>query len=153
MIFVHIEDSLQLPETQVIIAAWLERAAVEVLLQSEVSQDAELSLVLSDDKRLHDLNREFLDIDAPTDVLSFPSDEIDPESSAPYLGDVIISYQRATVQAQSSGHDVKDELELLVVHGVLHLLGYDHVELDQKQAMWSVQAEILQKLGTNASPP
>jgi len=153
MIFVHIEDSLQLPETQVTIAAWLERAAVEVLLQSEVSQDAELSLVLSDDKRLHDLNREFLDIDAPTDVLSFPSDEIDPESSAPYLGDVIISYQRATVQAQSSGHDVKDELELLVVHGVLHLLGYDHVELDQKQAMWSVQAEILQKLGTNASPP
>ena len=152
MIFIHIDDTLQLPETQLTILAWLKEAAEETLRQTEVSQESELSLVLSIDQRLHELNREYLDIDAPTDVLSFPSDEIDPESSAPYLGDVIISYQRAVAQAKASGHGLKDELALLTVHGVLHLLGYDHVEPDKKQAMWSVQAEVLQKLGTNVSP-
>jgi probable rRNA maturation factor len=153
MIFIHIDDQLQLPETQSTIVGWLQKAAEETLLQTQVSHQAELSLVLSNDERLHELNREYLDIDAPTDVLSFPSDEIDPESSAPYLGDVIISCQSAAAQAQSAGHALKDELELLVVHGVLHLLGYDHFEPDEKQAMWSVQAEILQKLGANVSPP
>jgi probable rRNA maturation factor len=153
MIFVHLDDELQLPETQLNLLAWLKQAAEETLHQTGSSQESELSLVLSNDERLHELNREYLDIDAPTDVLSFPSDEIDPESSALYLGDVIISYQRATAQAKASGHGLKDELQLLTVHGVLHLLGYDHVEPDQKEAMWAVQADILQKLDVDASPP
>ncbi len=153
MIFVHIDDQLHLPETQLTIAGWLQRAAEETLRHGRVAEETELSLVLSNDKRLRELNRQFLDIDAPTDVLSFPSDETDPESSAPYLGDVIISYQRAAAQAEAADHSFQDELTLLVVHGVLHLLGYDHVEPDEKQAMWSMQAEVLQKLGANISPP
>lgn len=153
MIFIHIDDKLQLPETQLTLLAWLKDAAEETLRQTEGSQESELSLVISNDQQLHELNREYLDIDAPTDVLSFPSDEIDPESSALYLGDVIISYQRAAAQANAAGHGLKDELQLLTVHGILHLLGYDHVEPDQKEAMWALQADILQKLGVDISPP
>lgn len=153
MIFIHIDDELQLPETQLTLQAWLQQAAEETLRLTDVSGESELSIVLSNDQRLHELNREYLDIDAPTDVLSFPSDELDPESSALYLGDVILSYQRASAQAQAAGHGLKDELQLLTVHGVLHLLGYDHVEPDQKAAMWGVQADILQKLGVHVSPP
>lgn len=153
MIFVQIDDQLQLPETEFALAAWLQQAAEQALLHAEVSQEAELSLVLSNDKHLCELNREFLDIDAPTDVLSFPSEETDPETSAPYLGDIIISYHRAEAQSQAADHSLKDELELLVVHGVLHLLGYDHAEPEEKQAMWTAQGEILAKLGSHISPP
>lgn len=153
MIFTHIDDKLQLTETQLTIVDWLQTAAEETLRHAQISDEAELSLVLSNDKRLRELNREYLDIDAPTDVLSFPSDETDPESSAPYLGDVIISYHRAAAQAAAADHSLQDELTLLVVHGILHLLGYDHVGPDEKQAMWSVQAEVLHKLGANISPP
>jgi probable rRNA maturation factor len=153
MIFLHVDDNLQLTETQITIVAWLERAAKETLLHAEVAPEVELSLVLSNDARLRELNFQFLDIDEPTDVLSFPSDETDPESAAPYLGDVIISFERANIQAQAAGHTLKDELELLVVHGVLHLLGYDHAIHDEQQAMWSVQADILEQLGSSISPP
>jgi probable rRNA maturation factor len=153
MIFIHIDKSLQLTDTQISIVAWLERAAQETLFHAEVEPQAELSLVLSNDERLQELNRQFLDIDEPTDVLSFPSDETNPETTAPYLGDVIISYERANAQAQAAGHTVKDELELLVVHGVLHLLGYDHADPDEQQAMWAVQSDILEQLGSTISPP
>jgi probable rRNA maturation factor len=153
MIFLHIDDNLQLTDTQITIIAWLERAAQETLLHAEVAPEAELSLVLSNDLRLRELNHQFLNIDEPTDVLSFPSNETDPETAAPYLGDVIISYERASTQAQAAGHSLKDELELLVVHGVLHLLGYDHASTDEQQAMWAVQSDILEQLGSNISAP
>ena len=153
MIFTHVDEQLELPESELVISGWMQKAAEETLGQAGVSPEAELSLVLSNDDRLRELNRAYLDIDAPTDVLSFPFDETIPDSSALYLGDVIISFQRAAAQAQAANHSLKDELELLVVHGVLHLLGYDHAEPDEKQAMWSAQAEILRKLGSNVSPP
>lgn len=153
MIFLHIDDSLQLSDDQITLVAWLERAAQETLLHAQVTPETEMSLVLSNDVRLRELNRQFLDIDEPTDVLSFPSDETDPESAAPYLGDVIISYERAEIQAQAAGHTIKDELELLVVHGVLHLLGYDHADSEEQQAMWAAQAEVLERLGSSISPP
>lgn len=152
MIFLQIDEKLQLPEAELTISNWMERAAEATLHHAKVLPESELSLVLSNDMRLRELNRQYLDIDSPTDVLSFPAEETDPESSAPYLGDVIISYQRASAQAQAAGHSLKDELALLVVHGVLHLLGYDHVEPDEKQAMWAVQSEILGRLGSNISP-
>ena len=87
-------------------------------------------------------------IDAPTDVLSFPSDEIDPDTGFRYIGDIIISYPRAAEQANASGHAVTAELELLIVHAVLHLLGYDHADPVGKDKMWSSQASILTKLAT-----
>jgi len=80
-------------------------------------------VVISSDAQLLELNRQYLGIEAPTDVLSFQADELDPETGRRYLGDVIISYPRAQAQAEVGGHAVLDELQLLVVHGVLHLLG------------------------------
>jgi probable rRNA maturation factor len=126
----------------------LTRAALAALQHQSAPQNAELTIVLTDDAQLHALNREYLGIDAPTDVLSFPSgEETDPESGAPYLGDILLSLERAAAQAQSAGHAAEHECQLLVVHGVLHLLGHDHAEPAEKARMWQAQAEILAQLG------
>lgn len=126
-------------------SAVLEKAAIAALAQQNASPLADISVVVEDDARLHELNKEFLGIDAPTDVLSFPTgdEELDPDTGNPYLGDIIISFPRALEQANSAGHPVIDELQLLVVHGVLHLLGHDHAEPDEKAQMWSEQSQIL----------
>jgi probable rRNA maturation factor len=127
----------------------LEKAAQAVLLGYSDPPDCDLSLVIDGDERLQELNREFLGIDAPTDVLSFPSGEEapDPDTNQIYLGDIIISYPRAAEQAAASADTVTDELQLLVVHGVLHLLGFDHGEADEKKVMWDAQQDILTSLG------
>jgi probable rRNA maturation factor len=101
---------------------------------------------------LHQLNLEYRGIDTPTDVLAFSAREdlrepgvvfvVAPEAEA-YLGDVIISYPRATRQAEVAGHSVANELCLLAVHGVLHLLGYDHATAEEESAMWAVQDAVL----------
>lgn len=111
----------------------------------------ELTLVLTDDQSIQEFNRDFLGEDAPTDVLSFSAQEdASPFVAAPeaggYLGDVIISYPRAVQQAREQGHPVEQELNLLVVHGILHLLGYDHATQEQKAIMWSRQERILADL-------
>jgi probable rRNA maturation factor len=111
-----------------------------------------MTLALSDDAQLHELNRQFLEVDAPTDVLSFPSGETDPDSQALYLGDVIISYPRAQAQAVAGGHAVDDELQLLAVHGALHLLGHDHANDVEKAVMWALQARALEALGCPLRP-
>jgi probable rRNA maturation factor len=82
-----------------------------------------------------------------TDVLAFPSEESDPDSGARYLGDVLISIPRAAEQAAVAGHSLEAEAQLLVVHGVLHLLGHDHTVAADKARMWAAQAEILGELG------
>ncbi len=106
-------------------------------------EDVDVSIVVENDGKLKELNRNFLGIDAVTDVLSFALDEKNPENDRLYLGDVIISFPRAKAQAEQAGHSVMDELDLLAVHGVLHLLGYDHAESSAKEKMWHAQAEIL----------
>ena len=103
--------------------------------------------MLTDDARLHKLNRDYLGLDSPTDVLSFPASETDPETGARYLGDVLISIPRAQEQADAAGHALESEVQLLVVHGVLHLLGHDHAEAEGKVRMWKAQMEILESLG------
>jgi probable rRNA maturation factor len=125
----------------------VERAASAALEHQSVSGDYDLTIVLTDDEQLQDLNREFRDIDSPTDVLSFPASESDPETGARYLGDILISVQRAEEQAAAAGHPLEAEVQLLVVHGVLHLLGHDHGEEDEKARMWTAQSEILSRLG------
>ena len=125
----------------------LEAAARAALRQQSAPETAGLSIVLSDDAELQRLNREYLGIDSPTDVLSFPAGETDPESGAAYLGDIIISAPRALKQAAQGEHAMTAELQLLVVHGVLHLLGHDHAEPDEKARMWAAQAEVLAALG------
>ena len=109
--------------------------------------DVDMTIVLTDDSQLHELNREYLGVDAPTDVLSFPASETDPETGATYLGDILVSIPRAMQQAQVAGHTVEAEVQLLVVHGTLHLLGYDHAEAEEKARMWKAQAEVMSRLG------
>lgn len=128
-------------------SALLERAARFTLDLEPDSANADITIVLTDDTQLHELNREFLGVDAPTDVLSFPSDEVDPETGSQYLGDIIISIPRAAQQAQVGGHSLEAEVQLLVVHGTLHLLGHDHAEAEEKARMWAAQAEVMARLG------
>jgi probable rRNA maturation factor len=127
--------------------ALLERAARFTLDHESAPADSELTIVLSDDAQLRELNKQYLGIDSPTDVLSFSSSEIDPETNVPYLGDVILSIPRAMEQAAAAGHSVEAETQLLVVHGMLHLLGHDHAEPADKARMWQAQAEVMVRLG------
>ena len=138
---IHVEAEFPFPENL------LERAAQAALEHESQASESELTIVLTDDARLHQLNREYLGVDAPTDVLSFPASETDPETGAQYLGDILISIPRAQAQADAAGHPLESEVQLLVVHGVLHLLGHDHAEPEEKARMWRAQAEILEHLG------
>ena len=124
----------------------LERAAKAALLQQS-APDADLTLVLTGDAQLQALDRDFLGKDSPTDVLSFPAFETDPETGRPYLGDIIISVPRAESQSIAAGHPLESELSLLVVHGVLHLLGHNHAAAEERNRMWAAQSEILTRLG------
>jgi len=126
-------------------AELIERAAAAVLAHESTQGD--LTIVLAGDEQLHELNRQYLGIDTPTDVLSFPASEMDPDSRRAYLGDVLISIPRAEAQAEAAGHPLESEVQLLVVHGVLHLLGFDHGQVEQRARMWSVQGEVLESLG------
>ena len=121
--------------------------AQAVLSYEGITEAVDLSIVIDNDDRLQELNSQFLGIDAPTDVLSFPSGETDPESGESYLGDIIISFPRALAQASEAGHSPDAEVQLLLVHGVLHLLGYDHAESAEKEAMWAAQKAVLTQLG------
>lgn len=111
------------------------------------NRETDASLVITDDAQIRELNRQFRKMDKETDVLSFPSDEIDLDTGRPYLGDIIISYPQAKLQAEQAGHSVETELQLLAVHGLLHLLGFDHSNKEEKKLMWAKQAETLNKLG------
>lgn len=151
MIYIQVDETLEMTDALAeLYPAIIERAARQALQQARADANAETTIVLSDDAHLQALNLQFLGIDAPTDVLSFPGGDTDPDSDALYLGDVIISLARAQAQATAGGHPVQDELQLLVVHGVLHLLGYDHTEEDEKARMWAIQADILDSLGCQA---
>lgn len=138
---INIESEFSIPHDV------LERAAQAVLQHESQPVDVDLSIVLTDNARLHELNLNYLGVDSPTDVLSFPASETDPETGARYLGDILISVPRAQEQADAAGHPLESEVQLLIVHGMLHLLGYDHAEADEKARMWKAQGEILESLG------
>ena len=128
-------------------ASLIERAVQAALTHQKESLDVNLSVVLTDNRRLHKLNRDYLGVDAPTDVLSFPASEADPETGARYIGDILISVPYAAKGAKLAGNSLEAELQLLVVHGVLHLLGHDHAKPKDKSKMWKAQAQILEALG------
>jgi probable rRNA maturation factor len=142
MIFVEANSAVSPPPD---VASLLQHAA-RAVLEHEAS-DGDLTILLTDDVQMQDLNRGYLDVDAPTDVLSFPASETDPETGARYLGDILISVPRADEQARAARHSLEAELQLLTVHGVLHLLGHDHAEAEEKKQMWAAQAEVLVRLG------
>jgi probable rRNA maturation factor len=142
MIELEIADSASV-DPALLQRAHLERAAQETLRHTSTDPDSGLTLLISDDAQLRQLNRQFLEIDEPTDVLSFPAGHLDPDTNTPYLGDIILSYPRAAEQATAAGHSLEQELRLLVVHGVLHLVGYDHAEPEDQAEMWKAQDQIL----------
>jgi probable rRNA maturation factor len=138
--------------------AAIDQSAIETLVRRTLASetlpvsDVELAIVIGGDAQIQELNRQYRGVDAPTDVLSFAMlDGPDMASAAYgqeaplYLGDVIISYPRALAQAAEAGHSSQEELELLTVHGVLHLAGYDHDTDQRKATMWARQDAILGK--------
>jgi len=141
----------------------LHQAALATLNHRWMGGTCECAVVVTDDETLRELNHRHRGVDAPTDVLAFPGEsEGEDETRVPfaaapgqprYLGDVVISFDRAVAQAVEVGHDVRAELRLLVVHGMLHLLGYDDVTEKQRAQMWAAQAEVLQTLGVEAHFP
>lgn len=124
------------------------QAVTVVLSQNDIAYGSGLTTVFTDDETVSDLNRKHRQIDAPTDVLSFPSDPLpDFVDEPPYLGDLIIAYPYASAQAKSHNHQLDDSLCLLVIHGTLHLLGYDHNISETRAKMWSAQADVLDVMG------
>ncbi|HHS97007.1 MAG TPA: rRNA maturation RNase YbeY [Chloroflexi bacterium] len=134
----------------------LSRAARATLIHQN-APSVEVAIVVSDDDSLRELNRRFRGVDKPTDVLAFPDETRGPFVGAPgfprYLGDVVISYPRAREQAEQAGHTVEAELQLLVVHGVLHLLGYDDQSEPERGRMWAAQKAILNALDVQVNLP
>ena len=113
---------------------------------------AEVSVTLTDDAHIHVLNRDYRSVDRPTDVLSFALTESEEPAilDAPYgvvLGDLVISLERAAAQAEEYGHSVLRELSFLTVHGMLHLLGYDHIEEEDRLEMEEEQRHVMDVLG------
>jgi probable rRNA maturation factor len=133
--------------------AQIEKSVLTALDHQDKSMNTDLSVVVVDDARLQQLNRDFLGINSTTDVLAFPAGHTDPDTNRIYLGDVIISYQTASRQADQAGHSISNEIILLVVHGVLHLLGHDHLQPEEKSEMWSAKNEILGSLGLDIKFP
>lgn len=126
----------------------LQQAALAVLNAHDVAPDTTLSVVLLPDEDIHALNQQHRGVDAPTDVLSFPAEEL-PEGidEAPYLGDVLIGFPYVQAQSEREGFPLAESLILMVVHGALHLLGYDHDTPNNRTEMWEVQAVLLEQLG------
>lgn len=121
------------------------RAVMAALREANAAlPDAEVGIVLADDALLRELNHDWREIDAPTNVLAFPCDAPDPAQTGPVLlGDVVVSYQTAAREAARDGKTIADHLVHLVVHGVLHLLGYDHETDAGAAVMEALETRIL----------
>lgn len=126
----------------------LARQARFMLDRLLIHRESELSLVFVDVPAMTELHVEWMDEPGPTDVLSFPMDELRPgvagqDSEPGVLGDVVICPDVAAAQALTAGHSRDDEIALLLTHGILHLLGYDHGEPDEHEEMFGLQGELL----------
>ena len=127
--------------------AIIKRAANGALAAEKVSGN--ISVLVTDDNGIWAMNRDYRNVDRPTDVLSFPSSEGEELSFVPddFLGDIAISIDRAKAQAEEYGHSFERELSFLTVHGCLHILGYDHMTDEERQEMFALQDKILNDMG------
>lgn len=138
----------------------IQRAISAALREEKVPDDCEVSVLLTDNEGIHELNRDYRGVDRPTDVLSFPANELspgefdadlcerDPETGRVFLGDMAISLGKCEAQAEEFGHSFERELMYLTVHSTLHLLGYDHVdEAEMKRQMRGREDAIMSRLG------
>ena len=140
----HLETGLEV--------SWLEGIARQVLEAQGVGAQAELGLFIATQERVKQLNRDYLDRDEPTDVLAFSAGEgveaelppfVPPPDGVLHLGEVIISYPQAVIQAEEHHHSVEKEIAILIIHGVLHLLGYEHDKPELERQMRDREEELL----------
>lgn len=130
----------------------IEKVISEALRYECVNDNTEVSVTIVDNEEIRKINNKFRNIDRATDVLSFPLIDFDNESlpddgSKIYLGDIIISIERAKEQAKEYGHSIDREIGFLTAHSMLHLLGYDHMVPEEEKEMFAKQEEILNNLG------
>ena len=136
-------------------ASWLRSVVEQVLIAQGVSSDVELGLVITSQERVQQLNKSYRGKDEPTDVLAFYMTSaageafVAPPDGVRHLGEVIISYPQAVIQAKEHQHSIKKELTILIIHGVLHLLGYDHEEPELERRMRGREADILSQIGAD----
>jgi len=138
--------------------SWLRSVAEQVLIARGITPDVELGLVITSQERVQELNRSYRGEDKPTDVLAFYMTSAAEETGAEsppfvvppdgvlHLGEVIISYPQAVLQAHEHRHSLKKELAILIIHGVLHLLGYDHDKSEPERQMKDQEKEILSQI-------
>lgn len=145
-VFIHIDPTYQNKIHD------LDKVATATLSYLDAAP-GDITLVFTGNKTIQKLNKEFMGVDQSTDVLSFPNGEQDIETARMYYGDIVLSIPVAEGQAKEAGHSLKEELTLLIVHGILHLMGFDHSNQDDRQRMWFVQDEILNLLGCEIESP
>ena len=127
------------------------RCCNAVLRMENFQGAAEVSVTFANNEQIHELNKMHRNVDAPTDVLSFPMGEdgkydIDPATNAKILGDIVISKEKVISQAEEYGHSEKREYAFLIAHSMLHLMGYDHMEDEERICMEAKQKDILNRL-------
>lgn len=144
---VQIETAVSEPEESLV--EKLAAAVTTTLRQEQAAVPAALTILLTDDTAVQKLNQTYRGQDKPTDVLSFASGDPMPgmADALPYLGDIIISVPTAQRQAKQAGHPLVAELQLLAVHGTLHLLGFDHDSETKKAEMWAAQTAVMTLIG------
>lgn len=159
-IFLENEGDLELSLDYLELA---EEVAEAVLDYENCPYESQIELLLTNNEEIQRINQEFREIDRPTDVLSFPMVDFecaaeydfledddscfDPETGELMLGNIVISKEKVVAQAEEYGHSVKREYAFLIAHSMLHLLGYDHMEEEERAVMEAKQREILEQLG------
>jgi probable rRNA maturation factor len=134
-------------------SAWLKRIARQVQAAEKVSAKSEMGMVITGDEKIHELNLKYLEEDRPTDVLSFPLNEhldaapsfVNVPDGKLHLGDIMISYPTAAIQAAEHHHSVEREITILLIHGILHLLGYDH-DIPERETKMRVRETAILKI-------
>lgn len=125
----------------------MEKVMKECLALEEKGFDTEISVSFVNNKEIQELNREYRNVDSSTDVLSFPMTDDFSLSHIPILGDIVISLEKALSQAEEYGHSFNREVAYLTAHSMFHLLGYDHMEEDEKQVMRKKEKQVMKSLG------
>ncbi|TEU18976.1 MAG: rRNA maturation RNase YbeY [Dehalococcoidia bacterium] len=146
---IHVEEKFR----GLVDGGWIKKIVQQIVNAEGVAPPYEVSLVFTDSETVQQLNRDYRGVDEPTDVLAFymlPQKEVDdsfalPPDGVTRLGEVIISYPQAAEQAREQGHSPERELALLIIHGILHLTGYDHEEPEEESKMRERERELLEK--------
>jgi len=151
-----VQIAADLPDPDRLDAGWLEQAALQTLAIASTLPETLISIMVTTDEQVKALNKQYRGIDAPTDVLSFPADPLPPEIAemeGGTLGDLTIGLPYVARRVANGTHSIQDELALLVVHGTLHLLGYDHDTQERQAEMWTIQQDVLTALGIDLKVP